>query len=185
MVKGHKLSVIKWVSSGISTTARWLPLMILYFTLETGPESGSLITHTQKVTIWGDGCGNYLDCMRLYIRSSHCIPYIIITYNLKYINETWMLRNREELDSSEERAPSRWVAPSSLGGTGHCWGRMGWRDSPDPGGAGSTARLSPMGPCLALGGECVGVKRQSEKNVLFLLSCRSRRSRQWTSGHLD
>ena len=104
--------------------------------------------------MWGDGCGNYLDCMHLYIRSSHCIPYIIIIiYNLKYIDETWMLRNREELDSSEERAPSRWVTPSSLGGTGHCWGRMGWQDSPDPGGARSTAQVVSYGtlPCAGWG----------------------------------
>lgn len=77
----------------------------------------------------------------------------------------------------KEPLPGEWppAASEELGTAGAVWAGGTARTLE---GLEALPRLSPMGPCLALGGECVGVKRQSEKNVLFLLSRRSRRSRQ-------
>ena len=73
---------------------------------------------------------------------------------------------REAAGAQRLQAPPAPAASEGLGTAGATWAGGTART---PEGLEALPRLSPTGPCLALGGECMGVKRQSEKNVLFLL----------------
>lgn len=67
----------------------------------------------------------------------------------------------------KEPLPGEWppAVSEELGAAGAVWAcRTSWT----PEELEALPRLSPMGPCLVLGGECMGLKRKSEKNVIFL-----------------